>query len=61
MLLKNNWRESLYAGSLLSQIGEFSFLLVAVGFQVSIISEFSYQITIEIIAITLIAFKKELQ
>lgn len=54
ILLKNNWRDSLYAGSLLGQIGEFSFLLVAIGLQVGIITNFSYQITIEVIALTLL-------
>jgi len=54
VFLKNSWKESLYAGSLLSQIGEFSFLLIIIGLEAGIISSFGYQITIEVIAITLI-------
>ena len=53
-LLGNNLRESIYAGSLLSQIGEFSFLLVAMGLQEGIITNFAYQVTIEVIALTLL-------
>ena len=53
-LLGDTWRESLYTGGLLSQIGEFSFLLGAVGFQSGIITEYAYQMTIAIIALTLL-------
>ncbi|MFT7144627.1 MAG: CPA2 family monovalent cation:H+ antiporter-2 [Alphaproteobacteria bacterium] len=48
------WRASLYAGSLLSQIGEFSFILATIGLNSHIIIERSYQMTISIIAITLL-------
>ena len=34
-LLKQTWRESLYAGSVLSPIGEFSFILAAIGYQIN--------------------------
>jgi CPA2 family monovalent cation:H+ antiporter-2 len=53
-LFGNNWRESLYGGSLLAQIGEFSFVLAAVGYQASIISDFSYKATIAVIAVSLL-------
>ena len=53
-LLGYGWSASLYAGALLSQIGEFSFVLAAVGLQAGIISHFGYQMVIEIIAITLL-------
>jgi len=49
----STWRESLYGGALLAQIGEFSFVLAAVGYQASIISEFSYKATILVIALSL--------
>ena len=51
--LGDSWRESLYAGALLAQIGELSFLLAAVGLQAGIITTFAYQATVATIAITL--------
>lgn len=53
-LLGYGWCASLYAGALLSQIGEFSFVLAAVGLQAGIITHHGYQMVIEIIAITLL-------
>ena len=53
-LLKNSWSESIYAGSLLSQIGEFSFVIASIGVSSGIISTFGYQVTIEVIALTLL-------
>jgi CPA2 family monovalent cation:H+ antiporter-2 len=53
-MLGDSWRDSLYAGTLLSQIGEFSFVLAAVGIQSDIISSYSYQMTIAIISISLL-------
>jgi CPA2 family monovalent cation:H+ antiporter-2 len=52
--LGSNWRDSLYAGALLSQIGEFSFVLAAIGIQAKIISTFGYQLTISTIALSLL-------
>jgi monovalent cation:H+ antiporter-2, CPA2 family len=52
--LGDTWKESLYSGALLSQIGEFSFILATVGFQSAIINQFTYQTTIVIIALTLL-------
>lgn len=52
--LGDPWPTSLYAGSLLSQIGELSFVLAAVGQQTELITEFAYQITVSVIAVTLI-------
>ncbi|MDH3475664.1 MAG: cation:proton antiporter, partial [Rhodospirillales bacterium] len=53
-LLGRSWRDSFYAGALLSQIGEFSFVLAAVGWQAGAINDFGYQMTIAIIAISLL-------
>ncbi len=53
-MLGDGWSESLYAGALLSQIGEFSFVLSAVGYRSGLITSFGYQLTIATIAITLI-------
>lgn len=52
--LGSTWRESLYSGALLAQIGEFSFVLASVGVQANIIQDFSYQMTIAVIAISLL-------
>lgn len=53
--LGNSWQDSLYSGALLSQIGEFSFVLATVGLQVGLISGFAYQTTIALIALTLLS------
>lgn len=52
--LGESWRDSFYAGSMLSQIGEFSFVLAAVGIQAHIISDYGYQLTLAVISITLL-------
>lgn len=52
--LREDWRDSLYGGALLSQIGEFSFVLAGVGIEAAIITEFSYQMTLAVISLTLL-------
>ncbi|MGV8162468.1 MAG: cation:proton antiporter [Candidatus Nanoarchaeia archaeon] len=52
--LKNTWKDSLYAGAMLSQVGEFSFLLVAIGFGKGILGIYEYQLTIQVIALSLL-------
>ncbi|HSG90341.1 MAG TPA: cation:proton antiporter [Pseudomonadales bacterium] len=54
-LLGEDWPHALFAGALLSQIGEFSFVLAAVGLSSLIISDEGYQLTISVIALTLLA------
>ena len=49
-----SWKESLYTGALLSQIGEFSFVLAAVGSQANIINQYGYQLAICVIALSLL-------
>lgn len=53
-VLGYRWRESLYVGAMLAQIGEFSFVLAAVGFSSGIISQVAYQYTIAVIALSLL-------
>ncbi|NQV20761.1 MAG: cation:proton antiporter [Rhodospirillales bacterium] len=53
-LLAYNWRRSLYTGALLSQIGEFSFVLAAVGAQSGLISTYGYQLSITVISLSLV-------
>jgi CPA2 family monovalent cation:H+ antiporter-2 len=52
--LGRSWRNSLYGGALLSQIGEFSFVLAAVGLAARVISDYAYQATIAVIALTML-------
>lgn len=53
-LFYKDWKVSLYAGALLSQIGEFSFILGALGFSSGIIKDYGYQLIISTIAISLL-------
>ena len=49
-----NWRKSLYGGALLAQIGELSFVLASSAYYTGIITDFEHQLTIIIIALTLL-------
>ncbi|MGB5849082.1 MAG: cation:proton antiporter [Ignavibacteriaceae bacterium] len=53
-LLKESWKESFYAGVLLSQIGEFSFILAATGYYSNMINLYGYQLSISLISLTLL-------
>lgn len=52
--LGDDWPTSLYSGAMLAQIGEFSFVLASVGLQAGIISGFSHQMTVVVVALTLV-------
>lgn len=47
------WADGLYAGSMLSQVGEFSFVLAAVGMQAGLISAYGYQLAVAVIGLSL--------
>ncbi|MEO9804776.1 MAG: cation:proton antiporter [Reichenbachiella sp.] len=49
-----SWKESLYAGALLSQIGEFSFVIANLAYFNQIISAYGYQMIVAVIALTLL-------
>jgi len=53
-LARFKWIDSLYSGILLSQIGEFSFVLAAVGSQIGIINDFGYQLALSVISLSLL-------
>ncbi len=53
-LLGRNWKESLYGGSLLSQIGEFSFLISAISLEIGMITYIGYQMTISVVSVSLL-------
>ncbi len=49
-----NWKNSIYGGALLAQVGELSFVLVASALASKIISDYTYQLTIIVISLTLL-------
>jgi CPA2 family monovalent cation:H+ antiporter-2 len=53
-LFKRGPKASLYGASLLSQVGEFSFILAAVGLANGMIQNYSYQISISVISLSLL-------
>lgn len=52
--LRRPWRYSLYVGALLAPLGEFSFLVAMAGLQVGAINHFGYQMSVIVIALSLI-------
>jgi K+:H+ antiporter len=52
--LGRRWKNAIYGGAALSQIGEFSFVLAAVGLSANVIENFGYQLTIAVIALSLL-------
>lgn len=53
-VLGDTWPVALYSGALLAQIGEFSFVLATVGYQMSIITGYGHQMTVAVIALSLV-------
>jgi len=53
-LFGDSWKESFYGGALLAQVGELSFVLSASAFAAGIITDFTYQLTIIVISLTLL-------
>ena len=53
-LLKESWRNSIYAGALLSQIGEFSLVLCMVAKNEQMVTDFWYQLTLAIVSETML-------
>lgn len=53
-MLGESWRDSLVGGAMLAQVGEFSFVILAVGEQHSIVSDFTYQTILALITVTLV-------
>jgi CPA2 family monovalent cation:H+ antiporter-2 len=53
-LMKFSWRDSIYAGALLSQIGEFSIVLCMVASSEQLVDGFWYQLTLATITGTMI-------
>ncbi len=53
-LLGETWKNSVYAGALLSQIGEFSLVLCTVAKELKLVDDFSFQLTLAVISITMV-------
>lgn len=53
-LLKVSWRNSIYAGALLSQIGEFSLVLCIVAKTQNLLNDFWYQLTLNVVSATML-------
>lgn len=53
-LTGNSWRDSLYGGALLSQIGEFSFVLMTLAASLNLTGRYTYQITLAVITLTML-------
>jgi CPA2 family monovalent cation:H+ antiporter-2 len=53
-VLGYDWRQSLYAGAILAQIGEFAFVLAAVGLNGNLINDIGYQYVIATISLSLL-------
>lgn len=51
---KVSWKESLYTGALLSQVGEFSFVIGILAFHKGIITDYAYQLIVSMISLTLL-------
>ena len=51
--LRQRWAESLYAGAMLSQLGEFGFVLITMGLSLNIVTEHTYQFFVALISLSL--------
>lgn len=49
-----NWRNSFYGGAMLAQVGELGFIILAAAYSYQVISDYTYQLTILTIALTLL-------
>jgi CPA2 family monovalent cation:H+ antiporter-2 len=53
-LLGSGWRRATYAGALLSQVGEFSFILAALAHTEGLLAAVGYQLIVSVIALSLL-------
>jgi CPA2 family monovalent cation:H+ antiporter-2 len=53
-VLKETLRNSIYAGAMLSQIGEFSLVLCVVARDLNMVDDYWYQLTLTVISITML-------
>lgn len=48
------WKQGLYAGALLSEVGEFSFVLASVARGAGILQDYAYRLTVSVICVSLV-------
>lgn len=48
------WERSFHAGVVMSQVGEFSFIIVAMGLAVGVLEDFDYRLMVSVIALSLL-------
>lgn len=53
-MLKVSWKDSWYAGALLSQIGEFSFVLNMKAYELHIVNDYIYQLALSVVSLTML-------
>jgi hypothetical protein len=53
-LLKESWRNSISAGAMLSQIGEFSLVLCLVAREQQLVDDYWYQLTLAVVSVTML-------
>ena len=53
-LFGRGWPHALFAGAILAQAGDFSFVLAAIGYEGGLITDFGYQLTVAVIFGTLL-------
>ena len=51
---KMSWKESFHGGALLSQVGEFGFVIGSLAFINNVINEFGYQLIVSVISLSLL-------
>ncbi len=49
----NTWREAIFGGAMLAQIGELSFLICITAFNLNILTQYAYDFTISLISLTI--------
>ncbi len=52
--LKLSWRNSIYAGALLSQLGEFSLVLCTVARSQNLVNDFWFQLTLTVVSVSML-------
>ncbi len=49
----NSWKEAIFGGAMLAQIGELSFLICITAFNLNILTQYAYDFTISLISLTI--------
>ncbi|NNC60808.1 MAG: cation:proton antiporter, partial [Eudoraea sp.] len=52
-MYNNSWREAIFGGAMLAQIGELSFLICITALNLEILTDYAYDFTISLISLTI--------